>query len=170
VELLVTALRGSVGAEYESTFETLGANPVLLLPATAALLPLLRSGSEGSQVLVHVCSGSVTTVVTIGDAIAFWRNRQLERSAGLDGAEILSEFARVAATCRDHLKSEIEDLYFYVRPPASSTLDEEIAEVTGHPVQVLPSPDVHSEGLAAAERKILEGFGMTFAGLVANRD
>jgi hypothetical protein len=170
VELLAMAVRNSIVAEYEAALEDVGAGPALVLPATAALLPLLPSGYQGSQVLVHVCSGSVTSVVVVGDGISFWRNRQLERVTAAEDAEVVSEFARVAAACRDHLNSEIEDLYIYVRPPASSSLDNEIGKVTGRRVQLLSSSASHAEALPAAEKKILEGFGMTFAGLLENRN
>jgi hypothetical protein len=168
IELLAMGLRNSVVAEYEAIFETLSASPSLVLPATVALLPLLPAGSLGGQVLVHVCSGSVTTVVTVGGSISFWRNRQLEDgSEGGDG-EVVREIARVVATCRDHLKSEIEALYIYVRPPASSSLEKEIGEVAGCPAQLLAGSASHAVTLPPAEQKILEGFGMTFAGLLEN--
>jgi len=170
VELLAMAVRNSVVAEYEAAFEDMSAGPALVLPATAALLPLLSAGDQGSQVLVHVCSGSVTTVVVVGDSISFWRNRLLERVTATEDAEVVSEFARVVAACRDHLKSEIEDLFIYVRPPASSSLDNEIGKVTGRRVQLLTSAVSHTEVLPPAEKKIVEGFGMTFAGLLENRN
>jgi hypothetical protein len=170
VELLAMALRNSVVAEYEAAFETVSAGPTLVLPATAALLPLLPAGSEGSQVLVHVCSGSVTTVVMAGDSIVFWRNRLLERLTAEGDGEVVREIARVVATCRDHLKSEIENLWIYLRPPANRSLDKEMGEATGRRVQFLTSSASHAVNLPPAEKKILEGFGMTFAGLVANHN
>jgi len=170
VELLAMGMRNSVVAEYEAAFEALSSSPALVLPATAALLPLLPAGSHASQVLVHVCSGSVTTVVMVGDGISFWRNRILEgRTADGDG-EVVQEIARVVATCRDHLKSEIEALYVYVRPPASSSLDKEIREATGQAVQLLAGSASHAATLPPPEQKILEGFGMTFAGLLENHN
>jgi hypothetical protein len=168
VELLAMALRNSVVAEYEAAFEAVSAGPALVLPATAALLPLLPAGSQGSDVLVHVCSGSVTTVVVAGDGIGFWRNRLLERHTAEGEGEVVREIARVVATCRDHLKSEIEDLYIYVRPPATPSLDKEIGEATGLRVQLLAGSASHAVTLPPAEKKILEGFGMTFVGLLEN--
>jgi hypothetical protein len=168
VELLAMALRNSVVAEYEAAIETVSASPALVLPATAALLPLLPAGSQGSHFLVHVCSGSVTTVVVVGDGISFWRNRLLERHTAEGEGEVVREIARVVATCRDHLKSEIEDLHIYVRPPASLSLDKEIGEATGLRVQLLAGSASHAVTLPSAEKKVLEGFGMTFAGLLEN--
>jgi hypothetical protein len=157
-------------AEYEAAFETVSSGPALVLPATAALLPLLPAGGQGSQVLVHVCSGSVTTVVMVGDSISFWRNRLLGADTAEGDGEVVREIARVVATCRDHLKSEIEDLWIYVRPPATRSLDKEIGEATGRHVQLLTSPASHAATLPPAEKKILEGFGMTFAGLLENHN
>jgi hypothetical protein len=168
VELLAMALRNSVVAEYEAAFEDVSAGPALVLPATAALLPLLPAASQASQVLVHVCSGSVTTVVTVGEGISFWRNRLLERHPARGDGEVVREIARVVATCRDHLKSEIENLWIYIRPPAGRSLDKEIGEATGRRVQLLTSSASHAATLAPAEKQILEGFGMTFAGLLEN--
>jgi hypothetical protein len=110
----------------------------------------------------------VTTVVMVGDGISFWRNRLLERYTAEGEGEVVREIARVVATCRDHLKSEIENLYIYVRPPASSSLGKEIREATGRRAQLLTSSASRAVTLPSAERKILEGFGMTFAGLLEN--
>jgi hypothetical protein len=170
VELLAMAVRNSVMAEYEAAFETVSSGPALVLPATAALLPLLPAGGQGGQVLVHVCSGSVTTVVTAGDGISFWRNRLLEGHTAEGDREVVREIARVVATCRDHLKSEIEDLWIYVRPPATRSLDKEIGEATGRHVHLLDSSASHAAVLPPAEKKILEGFGLTFAGLLENHN
>jgi len=169
VELLAMALRNSVMAEYEAALETVNSAPTLILPATAALLPLLPAGRPASQVLVHVCSGSVTTVVVVGEGISFWRNRLLEAHTAEGDGEVVREIARVVATCRDHLKSEIADLWICVRPPVTRPLEKEIGEATGQHVQILAGSGSHATTLPPAEKKILEGFGMTFAGLLENR-
>jgi hypothetical protein len=168
VEVLAMALRNSVMAEYEAAFETMSSSPALVLPATVALLPLLPSGKQRSQVLVHVCSGSVTTVVIVGDSISFWRNRLLEAHTAEGDGEVVREISRVVATCRDHLKSEIEDLWIHVRPPATRSLDKEIGKAIGRNVQFLTSSASQASTLSPAEKKILEGFGMPFAGLLEN--
>ncbi len=170
VELLAMGMRSSVVTEYETEFGTLSFTPALVLPATAALLPLLPAGSAASQVLVHVCSGSVTTVVVVGDSISFWRNRVIEEHTAEGEGEVVREVARVVAASRDHLKSEIESLYIYVRPPASSSLDNEIRAVTGAAVQLLPSAASHATTLPPPEQKLLGEFGMTLAGLLENRN
>jgi len=168
VELLAMALRNSVIAEYEAAFDTVSSAPVLVLPATMALLPLLPAGTHGSKVLVHVCSGSVTTVVLVGDGISFWRNRLLGTDTKDGDDEVVREIARVVATCRDHLKSEIEDLWIYVRPPARGSLGKEIGEAVGRNVQLLTGSAAHAATLPPPEKEILEVFGMTFVGLLEN--
>jgi hypothetical protein len=170
VELLVMALRNSVVAEYEAAFETVSAGPALVLPATAALLPLLPAGDKRCQVLVHVCSGSVTTVVTSGEDIRFWRNRWMERPLLEGNGEVVHEIARVVATCRDHLKTEIDDLWICARPPIRRALDEEVGEATGRQVQHLSQSAFHAATLSPDEKQIMERFGMTFAGILENRN
>jgi len=170
VEVLAMAVRNSVVAEYEAAFEDMGAGPALVLPATAALLPLLPTGYQGSKVLVHVCSGSVTSVVVVGDGISFWRNRQLEGDSGGGDGEVVREIERVVATCRDHLKSEIESLWIHIRPAADSSLDKEIGEATGQRVQRLTTSPALLEALAPEEKQFVERFGMPFAGLLANHN
>jgi len=61
-------------------------------------------------------------------------------------------------------------LYVYVRPPASRSLEKEIGEATGQRVQLLTSSTSPAATLPPAEKKILEGFGMPFAGLLENRN
>ncbi len=170
VELLAMALKNSVIAEYEAAFEMMSASPALILPATVALLPLLPSGNEASHVLVHVCSGSMTTVVAIGDGISVWRNRLLDSHTAAGDGEVVREIGRVVATCRDHLKREIENLFVYVRPPAGRSLEKEISEATGQQVELLTSSLEPAVNLPPAEKKILDGFGMPFAGLLENHN
>jgi len=168
VELLAMALRNSVIAEYEAAFDTSSA-PVLVLPATMALLPLFPAGNQGSKVLVHVCSDSVTTVVLAGEGISFWRNRVLGAQTAEGDGEVVREIARVVAACRDHLKSEIENLWIYVRPPAKWSLDKEIGEAVGQKVQILSGSAPHAATLPPHEKELLEVFGMTFVGLLENK-
>ena len=169
VELLAMALRNSVMAEYEAAFDTVTSAPVLVLPATMALLPLFPAGNQGSKVLVHVSSGSVTSVVLVGDGINFWRNRLLGAQTAEGNGEVAREIARVVAACRDHLKSEIEDIWIYVRPPARWSLDKEIGDAVGQKVQILAGSGSHAAALPPHEKEILEVFGMTFVGLLENK-
>lgn len=169
VELLAIALRNSVVAEYESVFEELCGSPSLILPATMALLPLLPASPEGSHVLVHVCAGSVTTVVMAGDRIRFWRNHPVESHPEEGNGEVAQEIARVVATCRDNLKTEVGDLWIYVRPPATQLLNEEIGKAEGPRVHFLAGSALYSAALPPEEKEMFERFGMPFAGLLANR-
>jgi hypothetical protein len=172
VELLAMAMRNSILAEYETMVESLATGPVLVLPATAALLPLLPvAPSDGSQVLVHICSGSITSVLTVGEGVSLWRNRLLEGHEANAEEEVAREMARVLATCRDHLKREIENIWMYVRPPASRlSFEKEIREATGKSAHFLAGAAARVTSLPAAEKTTLDGFGMTLAGLLENRN
>ena len=168
VTVLGVALRNSIASEYEDVADNSGARPVLMLPATAALLPSLPAREGGSQILVHLCYGSITTVVTVGESISIWRNRQLQGEAAQGNGEVRREISRVLATCRDHLKSEVEDLWIYTRPAGHSALEREIGDTTRRPVQPLTSTNLHADTLSADEKTLLQNFGMTFAGLLEN--
>jgi hypothetical protein len=170
VELLAMALRNSVVADYEAAFETVRAGPALILPATAALLPLLPAGSAGGQALVHVCSGSITTVVTVGENLRFWRNRVMEPPTAEGDGEVVREIARVVATCRDHLKTELDDVWVCTRPPSKHWMEKEVGEAAGRRVQRLTHLASHAGALPPAEEQIMETFGMTFAGLLENQN
>ena len=115
-------------------------------------------------------SPTITTVVTVGDGITLWRNRLLEADTAEGDEEVVREIARVVAACRDHLKSAIEELWIYVRPPATRSLDKEIGEALGRHVQPLTRSASHAATLPTAEKKIFEDFGMTFAGLLENHN
>ena len=169
VEVLGIALRNSIANEYEDVVDNSGARPVLILPATAALLPSLPARDGGSQILVHLCSGSITTVVSVGDSISIWRNRQLQGAAARGNGEILREISRVLATCHDRLKSEVDNLWIYTRPAGHTALEREIGEAARRPVQPITGTDLRADTLSADEKKLLENFGMTFSGLLGSQ-
>src|SRR5208282_1943209 len=80
LEVLGVAARGSVLAEYEAAMERLNGGPVLVLPASVALLPLLPEDDSG-QLLLHLCPGSLTAVVVASNRVRYWRTRPLEGDA-----------------------------------------------------------------------------------------
>lgn len=169
VELFSVAIRGSVLGEYEAALESVNGGPALTLPATIALLPLLPEGVEGSQLVVHVCSGSVTSVVVAGDRVCFWRNRLVGRAAGEELArEVTREVARVLATCRDHRKTEIAHVWLCARPPATPELGAEVARALATEVHPLAGTAGYAQTLPPPEQALFERFGTTFAGLLAN--
>jgi hypothetical protein len=169
IEVLAVAAKASVLAEYERALEHVYAGPALVLPATLALLPLLPETEEGGQLLIHLCCGSITSAVTVGNRLRLWRTRQLGR---LDSSELLrqaqAESVRVMASCRDHVKVEISHVWLCARPGGDSEFCVELSQALGHPVKRLePDPDF-AVSLTSEDRNLFESFGAPAAGLIAN--
>jgi hypothetical protein len=169
VELLALAVRQSVLAEYEAALEGVNGGAALILPSSLTLLPLLPDHSGAARLLVHVCSGSVTTVAALGDRVLFWRNRWLGRGAPEEAwKEIGCEVARVLANCADHLRAEISRIWVCVRPPASQERLAELGRALGREVFPLEGGAGPAATLPDPERDLFRRYGMTAAGLVAN--
>ena len=169
IEVLAVAAKASVLAEYERALEQVYGGPALVLPATLALLPLLPETEGTGQLLIHLCSGSITSAVTAGNRLRLWRTRHLGR---LDSSELCrqaqAESARVMASCRDHLKVEIDKVWLCVRPRGGSEFCVELSQALGHPVELLePDPDFAAE-LTSEDRNLFESFGAPAAGLIRN--
>src|SRR5262249_32063515 len=128
IEVLAVAAKASVLAEYERALEKVCGGPALVLPATLALLPLLPETQGAGHLLVHLCSGSITSAVTAGNRLRLWRTRQLGR---LESSELCrqaqAEAARVMASCRDHLKVEISRVWLCARPAGGSEFCVELS-------------------------------------------
>lgn len=169
VEVLAAAARSSVLSEYEAALEPINGGPVLTLPATLALLPLLPDREAGGCLLLHVCSRWVTAVLMVKARPCFWRTRELDTAAVEDPAKaVSSEAARVLASARDHLKTELEQAWLCARPPATSELVSAVADAISHQVEVLtPHPELDA-ALSSEERRLFEYFGAPIAGLVSN--
>ncbi len=169
IELLVMAAKNSVLSGYEAAVEHINGGPALTLPATAALLPLLSEANEAGQLLVHVCSEWVTTVVVVGNHLRAWRNREMSQLAPQDLLrDVASEAARVVASSRDHLKVDIGRVWLCARPPASPELISELARALSRQVESFAPGAELAAILPAEERMFFERFGATIAGLVLN--
>ncbi len=180
-EVLAMAARQSVIHQYEAAMEHLQGRSELVLPATAALLPLLPGDKTTPQLLLHVCSGWLTSVVVFGDRVPFWRTREINHgdeaaagngaasAAGSAFAENISmEASRVLASARDHLKLEIGRVWLCHRVLDPRNVASEVATATSLKVEELtPGSDV-APALGTAERAILDKFGAPLAGLLAN--
>jgi hypothetical protein len=169
IEALAVAARASVLAEYEGVLEPVGGCPVLVVPATLALLPLLPETEGTGQLLIHLCSGSMTSAVTEGNRLHSWRTRRL---GPLDSNRLCrqghAEAARVLTSCRDHLKVDIGEVWLCARPPAAPELCAELSRTLERPIQVLsPNPEV-APALAREDRNLFECYGAPAAGLVEN--
>lgn len=167
VEILGVAVRLSVLAEYEAAMAGINGGPVLVLPATLALLPLLPE-EAGGQLLLHLCPGALTAVVVASNRVRYWRTRPLE----VGGASILDEVgreaARVLATCQDNLHVQVQNVWFCSRPPAAPEVEQALAQALGRELSPFPATFLPSAGLPSGQREAFDHFGMPFAGLVAN--
>lgn len=83
---------------------------------------------------------------------------------------MVREIARVVATCRDHLKTDLDEVWICTRPPSSGSIERDVGEAAGQQVQRLTHLASHGAALSPAEEQILETFGMTFAGLLENHN
>ena len=169
VDVLAVAARNSVLLEYEAALEPINGGPVLILPTTLALLPLLPEGETGGQLLLHVYSNCVTSVVVAGSRPCLWRTRELDVVTGEESAKaVAAEAARVLASARDHLKTELEQAWLCARPSASAEMVSAVAGAIGHEVEVLtPGANLGAE-LSSEERTLFGQFGAPVAGLVSN--
>ncbi len=168
-EVLVLATASSVLSEYETALK--GTNGSLILPAAAALLPLLPEEGGAGQLLLNVCSGWITAVVVETGRVCLWRTRELEEALPKEQANaVATEAARVAASARDHLKVEIGQVWLCARPPAAPELATEVARVISKQVRVLRPTSELGGTLPVAERATFERFGAPVAGLLSNAD
>lgn len=167
IELFVIAVKQSVLAEYEQLLES---RPLaLVLPVTAALLPLLSEEEGAGQLLLHVCAGWLTAVVTEGSRLRSWRTVELKSQAPEDVArEVALEAARVATSARDHLQVEVERVCLCERPLALPGLDEEVNRTVSKEVVRLRPPSSVARALSESERSTFENFGAAVAGLLSN--
>jgi len=169
VELLALAMRLSVLAEYEAALEGVNGGACLTLPATMALLPLLPEDVRGGQVLVHVCSGCVTTVVVEGNRVRSWRHRLLEAAGAAEALpEVAQEVGRVLANCSDHLRLEVSRVWACLRPPFAPDLAAELARALNRDVVPLGGGAGRAPTLSGPDHELFQRYGLTFAGLVAN--
>jgi hypothetical protein len=170
VELLAVAVRASVLAEYENALEGVNGGPILTLPASIAMLPLLAADATVGQLLVHVCCGSVTTVVVAGGRVRLWRNRSASGQAEEElRAEIHREVSRALAASRDHLKVDIGPVWLCARPLATQELANDLTQTIGQKVDPLPGAAGRIVTLPASDQELFERYGTPVAGLLANQ-
>jgi hypothetical protein len=167
-EVFAIAARDSILGEYEAALGPSNGGPVLTLPATAALLPLLPE-RDSTQLLIHACSGWVTTVIVAGKQVYSWRTRELAQNAAENWPrEVASESARTVASIRDRQHIEISRAWFCARPPADGDLVAELKRELGCEVEMVAPPRELAGTLSGTERSLYEHFGAPVAGLVAN--
>ncbi|MGH9398118.1 MAG: hypothetical protein ACRD18_14860 [Terriglobia bacterium] len=169
IELLVVAVKADVLAQYEAVLEPVRGGPVLALPATLALLPLLSESESGAQLLTHVCSGWVTHALVEGARLRFWRTRQLAHpEAASETGEVVSEAARAVASARDRFGLEITKAWLCSRPLAGDELKVGLGNTLGLPVENLPVVVSLDSELGVEERPLFNMFAAPLAGLISN--
>jgi hypothetical protein len=166
VEVLVMVARASVVAEYEAALSRLNGQLALILPATAALLPLLPSTGGGS-LLIHASGAGLTTVVVAGQRVLLWRHETADSQDAIR-ASAAAEAARALASASDRLKIEIQRIWVCARPSAPDDLAHSVAHATSQEVATLSCPAGFTSALSPEGRILFDRFGMPFAGLVAN--
>ncbi len=169
IELLAMAAKSSVLSEYETALEPIGSNPALILPATAAILPLLPDENGAGQLLVHLCARWATAVVVAGGSVRLWRSRPVTQS-GTDelASELASEVIRILAGSGDRLNVEIARIWLCVRPPTEPEVCTELAQRISREVQPLVPEGRLGSSLPEGERALFEQFGVSVAGLIRN--
>ena len=169
VEVLAVAARGAVLSEYESAIEAANGGMALLLPATVTLLPLLPENEARGQILLHVCSRWMTSVVVVGSRPCYWRTRELDTTTPEETAhEVAGEAARILASTRDRLHADLGRAWLCARPAAGAEMAAAVAAAVSHEVEVLaPRTDLVA-GLSPEERTLFGQFGATVAGIISN--
>jgi type IV pilus assembly protein PilM len=168
IGLMVAAAKKSLLAEYAGALGLENGGADLILPATAALLPLLPETEVQAQLLVHVCSGWVTTVVMKGTRLSFWRTKAASGTAEALSREIGFEVSRVLASTRDFMHVEPEKVWLCARPPATPELAPALAAIISKEVAHLAPAAKLASALPAAEHTVFESVGAPMAGLIAN--
>lgn len=170
VQAAVMAVRKSVLAEYESTVDTLSGQVSLVLPASAALLPLLSEENGQGEMLVNISPTYLTVVVAGGGQIRLWRNQS---TVGKSSAEALSavreEAMRTLAASHDYLGLDVSRVRVCARPGVPSDWMEELGRMLSREVDdLVPDSKLAGPKLSYEESRILSEFGATISGLAAN--
>ena len=170
VEAVVVAVRKSVAAEYEAMLETLNGEVVLVLPTTAALLPLLGESSADGELLLHVSQSQLTAVVAGGRQIRLWRNQVMNgKSSAEQLAAVSEEAVRTLAAAHDHLGLEIGRVSLCARPRVPEDWVAELGRAISREVERLaPDPLAAGIKLSDEEEQVLTELGATILGIVAN--
>jgi hypothetical protein len=167
-EVLVLAIKGSVASEYESLVEETNGGFELILPVTAALLPLLPS-EAGPQLVLSICSGWMTSVVVCGKRVCFWRSRSMVHGGGEDAHRaVITEAARVLASARDHLHLETMRVWLCVRPSVPPEFAGEVGNAISQEVSTLSADPGLAGALQQQERSIFNDLGAPLGGLLMN--
>jgi len=170
VQAVVMAVRKSVLAEYESALEVLNGELGLVLPSSAALLPLLNEEAEEGEMLINISPTYLTVVVARGRQIRLWRNQDMSGKSSGEGLSAVSEEAmRTLAASHDHLGLDVSRVYVCARPRVDQDWVAELGRKLSREVEDLVADSMPAGSkLSYEEGQILSEFGATVIGLVAN--
>jgi hypothetical protein len=170
VEALVMAVRKSVVAEYESALKALNGEVTLVLPSSAALLPLLDEDAAAGELLLNISPTHLTAVVAKGQQIRLWRSQAMSGKTSGEGLAAVSEEAvRTLAASHDYLDLEITRVRICARPGVPEDWVTELGRRLLREVRdLVPNPRISGIKLSDEEGQILREFGAPVCGLVAN--
>ncbi|HET7101025.1 MAG TPA: hypothetical protein VFJ52_07740, partial [Terriglobia bacterium] len=170
VQAVVMSVRKSVLAEYEAALEVLNGDVSLVLPSSAALLPLLKEDADAGEMLLNISPTHLTVVVAKGRQIKLWRNQFMGGKSSEEGlAAVTEETVRTLAASHDHLGLEISRVCICARPNVPRSWVMELEQKVSRNVEdVLPPTLPVRMKLSHEEGQILNEFGATVSGLVAN--
>ena len=170
LEAVVMAVRKSVLAEYESVLDALNGDVNLVLPSSAALLPLLNENADAGEILLNISPTHLTAVVAKGRQIRLWRNQAMNGKSVEAGLAAVSEEAvRTLAASLDHLKLEINRVYICARPSVPRSWVMELERRLARDVAGVVSPTLPVRmKLTTEEGQIFNEFGATVSGLLMN--
>ena len=167
---VVMAVRNSILAEYEATLEALNGEVNLVLPTSAALLPLLDEDAQDGELLLNITPTHLTAIVVKGRQIRLWRNQVMSgKSSGEGLAAVSEEAVRTLAASHDHLNLVVSRVCVCSCPRVPDSWLQELGQRLSREVKDLsPSPYSAGPQLTDEEGQILREFGATVCGLVAN--
>lgn len=170
LQAVAMAVRKSVLAEYESAVDALNGEVSLVLPSSAALLPLLSEESGEGEMLVNISPTSLSVVVAGDGQVRLWRSQDMagKSSAGRLSATV-EEAMRTLAAADDHLGLSVGRVCVCARPGVEQDWMEELGRRLSRPVEdLLPASRLAASKLSYEEGQILSEFGATVSGLMAN--
>jgi hypothetical protein len=170
MEVVVMAVKKSVLAEYESALDALNGEVSLVLPSSAALLPLLNEDAGAGEMLLNISPTHLTAVIVKGQQIRLWRNHAMSGKSSAEGlVAVNEEAARTLAAAHDRLGLEIRRVRISARPSVPRSWVMELGQKLSREVKgVLPDALPVRMKLSYEEGQILNEFGATVSGLVAN--
>jgi hypothetical protein len=170
MEAVVMAVKKSVLAEYESMLDALNGEVTLVLPSSAALLPLLNDDARAGEMLLNISPTHLTAVVVSGQQIRLWRDHALiGKSSGEGLLAVIEEAMRTLAASHDRLGLEISRVRLCARPGVPRNWVMELGRKLSRDVEdIVPKELPVRMKLSYEEGQILNEFGATVSGLVAN--